>query len=337
MPSCLPAPSPSARSPIADGKTLGGVSSRAAGVAIGWVPGGHRRLRHVQCNRAYLRVSPSSHTLVSMEGGGNNVALSRGLQVLAAIPGLAALGAAALYASGAFQEAAELRGAGLVVRDALPLIPLEDLLARGIQTALRAALFVGLSGAVVAVALSKVTQLRPRALREFWTPRTARLGRTTHLPARAYIFFLPTLVLIAVSPPAIGASGVIMGIVNIYGLTQSRRRAPNQTGRVATVTIAAMFAVAVAGLIAQAGVAPSPLALVTLHTVDRGRIAGGLIAVSDNTWYVRTAERRIDGVPLRSVGSLTIASPRPARGKSILELAVGRCLPVPRIFGSPCR
>ena len=65
------------------------------------------------------------------------------------VPGFAALGLGLLYATGAVIKAGQLRGEGLNVRDTLPLVPLEQILALGIGTLVTSLIWVVVFAALV--------------------------------------------------------------------------------------------------------------------------------------------------------------------------------------------
>ncbi len=82
------------------------------------------------------------------------------LAFLAGLPGIAALGLALLYAIGATIVTADLIGAGLSVGATLALIPLEQILARGVGTALLVSVVV--PALVVALVMLALLEKRGR-------------------------------------------------------------------------------------------------------------------------------------------------------------------------------
>jgi hypothetical protein len=60
------------------------------------------------------------------------------------VAALTAFGLGALYAVGAFLETTELRGAHFEAKDVLPLIPVQQLLARGIATVILSTFLAGI-------------------------------------------------------------------------------------------------------------------------------------------------------------------------------------------------
>lgn len=91
------------------------------------------------------------------------------LQLIALLPGLAVAGLALLYATGALIKTSQLRDAGVSVQDALPLVPIEQLLALGIGTMMSSlAIVVGWTATI--------------ALFVYFARRRARRGTTKEPP-----------------------------------------------------------------------------------------------------------------------------------------------------------
>jgi hypothetical protein len=67
-------------------------------------------------------------------------------RLMVLVPGVVALGLALLYSVGALLKTFELLDAGIDVTEALPLVPLEQVLARGIGTAAIAVIVASFMG-----------------------------------------------------------------------------------------------------------------------------------------------------------------------------------------------
>lgn len=192
-------------------------------------------------------------------------------RILRWIPAVAALALAALYSIGALLTAAGLRGAGLSVRDTLPLFSLEKLLARGISTLIGSVLLLAalvLLGMLLAAA---ITRLRSRD----------RSGSavTAALAAAAVLL----LVVLAFSSPVLAAALLLSLAVGVFA-----DRAFPGLPRLWIWT--AQYVVVLAGLVASAYVYPQPLPAAEVQVTEGPPVAGDLVTTTDFAWYVAGVE-----------------------------------------------
>ncbi len=235
-------------------------------------------------------------------------------RALLLLPGVAAFGLAVLYTLGAVLLSGELRGADLRISDALPLIPLEQVLARGIGTAvvvgLATPLFVLVFLAVEGLSRRARAQPRASAVEADESSNVWLVGRLVGYPISLASPLLLPLVSIAV---------VVCGVLALL-LVESLWEA--------TISARSLFAAGAAtvafSLLASGFFNPPPLADVSIER-EHGTAAGGkLVAATGDSWYVAAGKGRIRAIPADQVRVATI---RPVedyeRDESLLELVTG--------------
>jgi len=187
--------------------------------------------------------------------------------VLRWIPALAALAVAALYSVGALLTAAGLRGAGLSVRDTLPLFSLEKILARGISTLIGSLLLLAALVALGMLVLSARTALRRRD----WSPTASALATAAGV--------VSLIVGLAFTSPVLASALILSLAVGVAGA----RLVP----ALPRVSIwAAQYLVVLGGLIASAYVYPQPLPVAHVEVEGGAPVVGDLVTTTDFSWYV---------------------------------------------------
>lgn len=237
---------------------------------------------------------------MSEKGGGERLAASDVAQGLA---GLAALLLGSLYGVGALLTIADLRGSNVEIREALTLVPLEDLLARGILTVVYAG-FVLLGMAAFAVGMTRLRSIDDGSteahLLSLWLWGIIIGGAAAGLVA------LPLLV----------GAGIVTGIAFML----ARLAATRPTTR---IVLALAMAPVLLGLALHAYYAPQPLAKVVLHRHDGSTVEGELVTVDDR-WHL------YQGATILTVESDEVAWARTAAAEpSQLEQSIGKHLGVP--------
>ncbi|HEX8741817.1 MAG TPA: hypothetical protein VF712_01670 [Thermoleophilaceae bacterium] len=203
--------------------------------------------------------------------------------ILTALPGVAAVFLGALYAIGALLTMADLRGAGLRVRDTMPLIPIEDLLARGIGTA------IFLSGLLAIAAL----ELAARAALE--RDDADPLGLMLWLTL--LVIGCGAAVTAIVTVPWILAASICAAIVVFFG---AQWLIGSWTPWLAALVI-------VTGLAIDNLAAPAPLPRAALAIENAPPMSGGLIAVNEGAWYL-AGDGSVEVVGDGRVESASVAS-----------------------------
>lgn len=188
-----------------------------------------------------------------------------------------------LYTVGAVLTTGQLRRAHLVVRDTLPLVPLSQMLGRGMSVFLKP--FAGVLGiAIVSLAAFALGG---------WLER--RLGRST---LRLGAATLAIALLALLSPPDV-AIGTACCAVFLFPWVIDRMEL-----RPALLLFAAAAAVM---LLALSFYRPVQLADVTIAT-DRGPVRGTLITSASGTWYLGTGNRKFVAVLPEHIVSVRIDS-----------------------------
>jgi hypothetical protein len=213
---------------------------------------------------------------------------------LSLLPALVGLFVGVLYTVGAVLTTGQLRRANLVVRDTLPLVPLAQLLGRGMSVFLKP--FAGVLGiALVFVAALIFGDAIERALdlrTTNWTSRKHRVGRLAAV-------IVGVLALALLSPPDVAVGVAVCATVLllwVVGLTPLRKT---------LLTFAALAAVMLLGL---SFYRPEPLAHVTVHTPTGRMIRGDLITSTSGTWYLGQAHRNFVAVLPSEITSIRVDS-----------------------------
>jgi hypothetical protein len=208
--------------------------------------------------------------------------------VLMGLPGIVALFLGGLYALGAMLTMADLRGAGLRVRDALPMIPLEELLSRGIGIAVAAG--VALLALMAFAACwqgfySAESGSRPQAL--WWVAGNVLLYCSLALALYAL-------------PVVLGAALVLaylaLFVFNTWLPTNPR------------LDLAVAYVVVLAGFALHAFVAPRPLPVASLKLEGGTAVSGPLVSMSGGRWRVEHDRGGIEVVSDDQVVSARITS-----------------------------
>jgi hypothetical protein len=235
-----------------------------------------------------------------MESGGTEAGpgrRSRGLTyatTVTTLPALAAIVLGLLYAIGALVRTAELRGAGMTVRDTITLVPIEQHLARGIAVALSPETLLAVAGIVVL------------GLVFYWALRREQRDVSRRTSTRILVLVIALLVAVAVlgvvyrpfaALAAALAGAAMLGVLAATGVSLPRRGQKALEGLTPLISIAAvLIAAGVLGVV-TALVDPQPLPDARL-TLDTGKeMRGGFLAVRDGVWYLDTGEDRLRAIP----------------------------------------
>lgn len=247
------------------------------------------------------------------------------------IPAVTALVVGGLYTVGAVVKAAELRGAGLRVSETLPLVPIEQLLARGISVAYEG-MGVLVSIAVVLLvtawaarflgetdtALRQLDSLRERIERKEVTEEEAeaelsRIGSwaDNFVKTHRWLTWFPRFpwwyVPLAFAPamlffPPLGALAIAILLVEVC---RQRLRAP--LWHFVTFLLLVILVTAVAQTILY----PRPLPAVALNVSEQGEVRGELIASTAGTWYISSARGEWQAIQSGRVRSSRVHSVSP--------------------------
>lgn len=251
-----------------------------------------------------------------------------------ALPLIVVAAIVTIYGLGAIWKWGQVRDAGLIAADALPLVPRDQLVTLGTELVAFTA-----TGLPLTLALTLLLHLAlpdggrawgiPRGLAlltleherlrrdldelradagadELVAKRVRRLrtradrvrARLTHRTLLVRLVLAAgVLALVVVNTPARIA-------VALFGLW-TLRRVGGGVARVAATVFAALLLV----VVAERFTAPQPLPDATIRTTTGTLVKGPLVAATPDAWYVVVAERRVKAVPAANVAKSSIASP----------------------------
>lgn len=206
-----------------------------------------------------------------------------------------AAGVGVLYAVGAVLTTAQLRTADLAPRDTLPLIPLSQLLGRGMSVFLKPFAGVLAVGVVYLGALLVGEQIEVK-LRE----RFGRRGADQRRWPRALVVGAAAALLVLVSPGDVaGAIAVSCAVLLLWVFRLARLRA----------TLLVWAGAATIALLVVSFYRPQPLPKVSLVAASGRTVEGDLVTVSGGTWYVGERERQFVAMRGDDIRSARICSP----------------------------
>jgi hypothetical protein len=226
--------------------------------------------------------------------------------LLVVVPGLAAVGLGLLYGTGAVIKSGQLRGSDLSVRDTLPLIPLEQILAVGIGTLVTSLLVVALFGALLWIYLdqrwwldeadeTKMRQMQKRRPR-FWK-WYSRIFLFVFLPFAFFLQFYTSPFFVAIPV----AAAVLLGV--------AVRRYRSRGRRHVLYVLFAYFLIVIAARAGDAYVSPAPLPVASLHLHGRANpITGALVVKAGDTWYLSLHEGTYRAIPASRVATAVVRS-----------------------------
>jgi len=198
------------------------------------------------------------------------------------LPVVIALSVGALYTVGAVVTTGQLRRAHLVVRDTLPLVPLPQLLGRGMSVFLKP--FAGVLAIalvfVAAVIFGEWIESALEARSRGWTQSRRRMMRSTGV-----LVGVSALALLSPLDVAIGVACCSL-VLTLWVLDVTRLRP------------ALLLFAAAAGvmLLALSFYRPEPLARVTIERRQEPVISGDLITTAGSTWYLGQGHRNFVAV-----------------------------------------
>jgi hypothetical protein len=219
------------------------------------------------------------------------------------VPGFAALGLAVLYGTGAVIKSGQLRGADQNVRDTLPLVPLEQVLALGIGTVITSLIWVTLLTLVLYFWVASRRPLKvgevPPFLR-FLGPGGSRLARIGFWAALG----LAMLVLLATA--SLGEFVTLAGLVVVgHALDRIQDRGRRYVAFLLAGYLLLLIAVRAGG--SYFSPEPLPRATLTFRT-GAAQTEGTLLVSTGETWYLTRRPNAYISVPRASVTSAVVRS-----------------------------
>lgn len=213
---------------------------------------------------------------------------------LSLLPLVIAIFVGILYTVGAVLTTGQLRRANLVVRDTLPLVPLPQLLGRGMSVFLKP--FAGLLAIVlVFIAVLVLGSRLERALeRRMAGWSSGRCG-----VARAVVVVVAIAALALLSPPQVAIGVAVCALVLALWVLG---RLPLRESLLLFAGVSALM------LLGLAFYRPEPLATVTIRTSTRGVVHGDLITSANGTWYIGQGRRNFVAIAASDIQALEVDS-----------------------------
>lgn len=217
--------------------------------------------------------------------------------VATSLPGVAALLLGLLYTLGALLTMADLSGAGLATQDTLPLIPITDLLARGVGVAVAAAaVLAGFS--LLAVCNVRFDAESDSKMKLLWWG------------GAIFLIFGSLALAIYVAPVVVGLGLIAATPMWFLGkgkLSKGRFKLSSRQ------QAAAAFIIVVVGFAVNAVVAPRPFPTARIRVTGGYVEAGSLVTSANGRWALAQGKHEIDVIPDAEAVSVLIQSRR-ARG-----------------------
>jgi hypothetical protein len=240
--------------------------------------------------------------------------LPRTREVFGALPGVAAVGLTLLYAVGAMLWVAELQGVPVSVVDAMPLVPLEQILSRGIGTVILVTVILPIFGMMIIAAPLIEARVEARLDELDRSPEPEKAQRDYRRKLRRNRLIMNLVLLVAVlNVPPVWAAGTLLFVGAVRWL-MPRVEAPSLRALFAALLVSGLVVALV-----DAFVDPRPRPTARLMLVGTAAIEGPLVVATDATWYVAPDEERIDAVPVRQIRAVRLSTP-PRDRDSLLEL-----------------
>ncbi|MDA0179947.1 hypothetical protein OJ997_06550 [Solirubrobacter phytolaccae] len=242
-------------------------------------------------------------------------------EFIALIPAFAALSVGGMYVFGAGLKTAQLAAAGLTVSDTLPLIPLEQLLAAGIQAGLRALIVVAIL-ATVAVAVGAFWTRRTRQLEGFWLPPGTPSRPAPARLKKALTLLLAVVAIVAWTAPPAEAVVAILTAVAVFTVIQrfddwTYHETVRLTRRLIFGLLGCTFALVLGADLVDQVIEPDRLATVQIRPRVGEPVEGQLITTSGGMIFAGVRGRGVVGIPQTQTRSVRFVS-APSREKTSL-------------------
>ena len=231
------------------------------------------------------------------------------LSWLALVPAVVAGVLALVYALGAIAVYGQIKGAGLSGVQVMPLVPIEQILGRGIGSI--ASLF---SRLVVSLGLSGIMAA------SYWSERNERAATHPKDWSRTLRFGPPALILfIGIVGPWKEAVVLGIGLITMLG-TWALGGMLGLRGWRAVVIVSCGSVVSIIPMsIASSLLEPSPLPVVRIEAPSHPTVKGGLIAETRNNWYIALPDHNVRAMPNGGVVRATIEYPDRKREPSLVQ------------------
>lgn len=223
------------------------------------------------------------------------------------LPVMVGVGAGAIYATGAIATLAQFLRSGAGAEEIFPQVPIEQHLARGLEYLMQPATFVAAFVLALAFAWeSRVEASIGATLRS--GPRRRRVAGLAVVAALAVVVFLPSRWLAAIL--------VAAGVTLLVGVTLTLVLAKG-VGDDRPLTLL-LLTFAVAFLLADAFISPTPLPKVTLKTQSGVLPDRVLLLRTDAGWFI-VSRTGYEDVPADRVLAATVVGGHEHHGRSLFS------------------
>lgn len=240
--------------------------------------------------------------------------------LLQIIPALVALGLGCIYAFGAISVLGQFESADLDALQTLPLVPIDQILARGIGSITQVAILslpVALFGAVGVFRWDEEAASRARSKSKDSAPE----GQTRTMPNRLLLLLMLLIVGALLFVPSDFLTILVFGLASMGVAIRVVRKRLLAEGRlwrtqafVAGYTAFVLVATASGSLVRSA-----PLPEASLRLERGGMLNGGLVASTGSTWYLAREDGEVLGVPTENVVRSEITYLDPETDSSLFE------------------
>ncbi len=214
----------------------------------------------------------------------------------------------------------QLHSAGISSSDALPLVPLQQILMLGMQLAVVAVVAAPFAIAVSWLGIWAMAKLELSIMRR-WRLFDAEGDVASNATGWQQVLRIATMVLVALGLLyLVLRSGAFPDIVVAFFGAAVALRFRNRPPIAAVI----VYVFCLAAVTLSSYLHPAPLPSVILMTTDGHRIAGRLIAVSDGAWLVTLRPKRFEAIPSNRVASAvttSVDSPPERSAWQVLEQA----------------
>lgn len=266
-----------------------------------------------------------------------SVESSKRIGWLHSAPALIAISLGLIYAVGALSIYGQLKGEHLNALQATGLVPIDQILSRGVGRMAsqfgQAAFTLLVVLALVGVVALPVDETSSRSTGEDESQkRTGFLSWPARLYERPKIvlsFIVLIFALMLIGMPmrealvfiiTFGLAGAAFGLA--WRLTGERGE--HGPRRIGLVYAAAGLTVIVASNVAQSFLRPTPLPHVRLVTIEGQTLEGGLIAEADSSWFLAEANHSVLAVNARRIRQSYVTYPHRPPEQSALDWLLNR-------------
>ncbi len=246
----------------------------------------------------------------------------RNLNWMGSIPAFVALGLGGIYALGAASVIGQLQKEHLNAVQVMPLVPIEQILGRGIGAITSVALLAFPVGLITALGIFQFESFS--FSKKKGDPKRSADSQGIQFPSSwsALAILIAGILFI----PGDYLTILLFSLITMFVIIDVVRKAMTRQGkanwRPAAFLGGYLGFVLVATLIGSI-VRPDPLPHVMLDLRNGGSLRGSLVVSTNSSWYVASEDDRIVTVPASNVRRLSIAYSDPKGSESLFEKILG--------------